>query len=323
MPFTVITLSKVPASLRGDLSKWMQEIDTGVYIGNFNSRVREHLWQRVTSNIGQGQATLSYQAQNELGYDFATFNTQRFPVDYDGLHLVMFPSTDDLSDELQPGFSKASNFRKTRKFSHSKHMEREGGDSQKDAESCVSVGVTVNTDQGIPYVVLDLETDGLDPFHDHIIEIGALKFGLSEPEIFHRLILHDTPLPEAIVSLTNITDELLRVDGVNIEQAMAELLAFINDLPIVGYGVDFDLNFINAYLRRGGLPGLNNKCIDVLQLVKREKMFLANYKLGTALSAYGITSSVRHRALEDAMVTNELAVKVNKFYDYLKIKADK
>ena len=47
MPFTVITLKKVPQALRGDLTKWMQEITTGVYIGNFNTKVREKLWKRV------------------------------------------------------------------------------------------------------------------------------------------------------------------------------------------------------------------------------------------------------------------------------------
>lgn len=44
MPLTIITISKVKNSLRGDLTKWMQEIDTGVYVGNFNSKVRENLW---------------------------------------------------------------------------------------------------------------------------------------------------------------------------------------------------------------------------------------------------------------------------------------
>ena len=42
MPFTVITLKRSTPSLRGDLTKWMQEIATGVYIGNFNTRVREN-----------------------------------------------------------------------------------------------------------------------------------------------------------------------------------------------------------------------------------------------------------------------------------------
>jgi len=47
MVMTVVTLSKVPYSLRGDLSKWMQEIATGVYVGNFNTRIREELWKRI------------------------------------------------------------------------------------------------------------------------------------------------------------------------------------------------------------------------------------------------------------------------------------
>ena len=49
----VITLSKTPASLRGDLTKWCQEIQTGIYVGNVNAKVRDLLWERVQKNIGQ------------------------------------------------------------------------------------------------------------------------------------------------------------------------------------------------------------------------------------------------------------------------------
>ena len=51
MPLTVITIKNIKPSLRGDLSKWMQEISTGVYIGNFNSKIRDKLWKRVKENI--------------------------------------------------------------------------------------------------------------------------------------------------------------------------------------------------------------------------------------------------------------------------------
>lgn len=60
MPFTVITLTNVPPSLKGDLTKWMQEIATGVYIGQMNTRIRDELWKRVIENVGNGEATLSY-----------------------------------------------------------------------------------------------------------------------------------------------------------------------------------------------------------------------------------------------------------------------
>lgn len=52
----VITLSKTPMSLRGDLTKWCQEIQTGVYVGNVNAKIREQLWQRIEKNIGTGEA---------------------------------------------------------------------------------------------------------------------------------------------------------------------------------------------------------------------------------------------------------------------------
>ena len=74
MPLTVITLKNVPPSLRGDLTKWMQEIATGVFIGNFNVRVREQLWSRVKDSVGNGEATLSFAHRNELGYHFDTIN---------------------------------------------------------------------------------------------------------------------------------------------------------------------------------------------------------------------------------------------------------
>ena len=84
----VITLSKTPASLRGDLTKWCQEIQTGIYVGNVNAKVRDLLWKRVQKNIGQGEATLVYNTNNELGYTFRTTRLDRKIVDCDGIPLL-------------------------------------------------------------------------------------------------------------------------------------------------------------------------------------------------------------------------------------------
>jgi len=91
MPFTVITLTNVPNSLRGDLTRWMQEIATGVYVGNFNSRVREYLWKRILDMVGDGSATISYAHRNEIGYSFLTCNTERQKIDFEGIPLVLLP----------------------------------------------------------------------------------------------------------------------------------------------------------------------------------------------------------------------------------------
>lgn len=78
MPLTVITLKNCPLSLRGDLTKWMQEISTGVYIGNFNSKIREKLRERVVDSVGIGEATMSYAYRNEIGYNFQTHNCSKY-----------------------------------------------------------------------------------------------------------------------------------------------------------------------------------------------------------------------------------------------------
>ena len=54
----VITLTKVPQSLRGDLTKWYQEVQAGVYVGNVSARIRDLLWDRIIKNFGKGEATL-------------------------------------------------------------------------------------------------------------------------------------------------------------------------------------------------------------------------------------------------------------------------
>ena len=113
MPFTVITLKKVPNSLRGDLTRWMQEISTGVYVGNFNSRIRDYLWKRVTDLVGNGEASICFSCRNEVGYSFYTCNTERQVVDYDGIPLVLIPVNSSKDENLEKrtcGFSIASRY---------------------------------------------------------------------------------------------------------------------------------------------------------------------------------------------------------------------
>jgi CRISPR-associated protein Cas2 len=61
----ILTLTDCPPSLRGDLSKWLVEISTGVYVGRVSARVRESLWERVKEYAKTGRATLVYPAKNE------------------------------------------------------------------------------------------------------------------------------------------------------------------------------------------------------------------------------------------------------------------
>ena len=85
----VITLTDCPLGLRGDLTKWLQEINTGVYVGQVSARVREQLWTRIIENAKNGRATMVFNAQNEQRLDFCVHNTIWEPIDFDGLKLML------------------------------------------------------------------------------------------------------------------------------------------------------------------------------------------------------------------------------------------
>ena len=87
----VLCVTDCPPKLRGDLSKWLSEVNTGVYVGRLSARVREELWERVCDNIKNGQATMVYSTNNEQGYVFLTHNTTWVPIDYEGITLMRRP----------------------------------------------------------------------------------------------------------------------------------------------------------------------------------------------------------------------------------------
>ena len=215
MPFTVITLSKVPSSLRGDLTKWLQEVASGVYVGNLNTKVREKLWDRVKDNLKDGEATISYYYRNEIGYKFETINGDREVLDSEGLPLVLIKKEIKEKDKsLKEGFSKAAQFKKIKNIEHSK------------------VKKSINKKDIKKYAVLDLETDGLNPVHDNIIEIGVVKVG-EKQENFQRFIKIEGKLPEEIKKLTRIDDEMLEEKGIPLKRALEEFIDFIGDTRIL------------------------------------------------------------------------------------------
>lgn len=289
MPFTIITLSKVKSSLRGDLTKWMQEIDTGVYVGNFNSKVRENLWQRIINNIGDGSATMSYSYRNEIGYDFKTYNTDRKVIYSDSIPLVLRENKKAEFVISKNGFSKQAKIRKAQKYKEKK------------------------------YIVIDIETSGLDYKNNKIIEVAAVLTNTRGKIIdtYQSLIKQNIKLPKEITALTGIMTEDI-ANAKEEKDVLEEFIKFIGNYDVVGYNVNFDINFINYYLNKNALKSLENKVYDLKDYVKRENLFMKNYRLQTALKEYAIEKTVKHRALEDAYVTTELSTKVNEFLQKIK-----
>lgn len=290
MPFTVITLKKVPNSLRGDLTRWMQEIATGVYVGNFNSRVREALWQRIIDTVGDGEATMSFAFRNEIGYSFQTINAARQVVDYDGIPLVLLPSENDGERDrsITAGFSNASKMHRARRVASPNidNVQRE-------------------------YVFLDIETTGLDVEKDRIIEVGSIKVSGEKEVMFQRLIKTEIEVPDVIENLTGINGSKLSSEGIELKQCIAEFMEFIGKSDLIGYNIRFDIKFLNKALSDLALAPIHNKTIDLMQEAKKRNMFQINYKLETTLREYGLDQTVQHRALKDAKLIYQLYKAMN------------
>jgi predicted DnaQ family exonuclease/DinG family helicase len=151
------------------------------------------------------------------------------------------------------------------------------------------------------YVALDLETTGLRPEHDAIIEIGAVKFRENEVvETWSSLINPQRPIPHKITQLTGIT-QAEADQAPTLSSVISPLRSFVKDYAIVGHNVPFDLGF----LKRHNLF-LDNLAIDTFELASILLPHAARYSLGILAEALGITFPTRHRALADALATKDL-----------------
>ncbi|WP_373879607.1 type I-E CRISPR-associated endoribonuclease Cas2e [Levilactobacillus brevis] len=283
----VITLTNVPKSLKGDLTKWYQEIQTNVYVGNVSARIRDQLWHRIMENIGHGEATMVYNSNNELGYQFRTTRKDREVVNFDGLPLMRHLNV--ATGSVNHGFSDAA------KFHRAKLMTR--ASRQPVAKPAM--------------VALDLETTGLDLVKDDIISIGAVKRVPGQPEdFFDSLIKAERAIPENITTLTGLTAEMLATQGISLSAGLQELREFVGSLPIVGYNLRFDEMFLTSGFRTINQPELTNRMIDLLPMMKKTDKFLDNYRLQTVLAKFDIVNQEPHHALADAKAAFALADKL-------------
>jgi ATP-dependent DNA helicase DinG len=147
-------------------------------------------------------------------------------------------------------------------------------------------------------VALDIETTGLDPQTDVIIEIGACRFsGHRIEDEFTTLVNPGRHIPEFITGLTGISDEMVR-QAPQLREVLDELAAFIGDLPILGHNIQFDL----AFFRKYKLFELNEH-IDTFDLASILMPSASRYNLGSLVQQLGIALPANHRALDDARAT--------------------
>ena len=291
----ILVLSNCPPKLRGDMTKWFTEINTGVYVGNVNARVRDEIWARVTENIGQGRATMVFSAPGrEQHLDFYVHNALWEPIDYDGIKLMRRPdlfNQPELSSNAKTGFSNAAKRRMAagKKISHDL------------LRFCLS-----------SYVILDFETTGLDDVTDEIIEMGAILVERNKVVEKIQMLVHtEKPIPSAVAELTGITDEKLKREAIDEAQALSRLLEFIEDFPLVCHNAMFEQGFLYSACRRAGTEIPENRFIDTLEFAQILLPDLENHRLSTIARNFGLSETVRHRALPDCEMTYGIYCKLN------------
>ncbi len=170
-------------------------------------------------------------------------------------------------------------------------------------------GASDETIDNTAYVVLDVETTGLNTYTDEIIEIGAVRFenGVEVAE-FSELIDPRRPLPDKIVEITGITSAMLRGKR-TLREAMPDFAKFCEGAVLVAHNAAFDLAFFRRAFRLIGQP-FTFTTLDTLALVRNLYPNFRNHKLGTICKLMGISLTNAHRAVHDARATALMLMKM-------------
>ncbi len=149
------------------------------------------------------------------------------------------------------------------------------------------------------FVAIDLETTGVDPSVDKIIEIGAVKVvdGVEQEE-FSTFVNPGVPVPWRITEITGIDDSMV-VMAPSIEAVLPDVLEFIGDLPLLGHNIKFDYSFLKTAALNCG-QSFEKDGIDTLRIARILAPELESKRLEFLCAHYGIDAGHSHRALDDA-----------------------
>jgi len=154
----------------------------------------------------------------------------------------------------------------------------------------------------LTFVAFDLETTGLSPQLDRIVEIGAVKF-VDGKEVgrYGTLIYPEMAMPPGAAAVNGITDDMLQGQPL-VSQALPDFLQFIAGAVLVAHNAAFDLGFVRSAMGRLGLGLLGNDFVDTRVMAQKAYPGRANYKLQSLAVDLGIEALEAHRAVDDARV---------------------
>lgn len=159
------------------------------------------------------------------------------------------------------------------------------------------------------FIVFDLETTGLFKYSDKITEIGAVKIENGEiVEVFNELVNPERMIPQKVVELTGITNEMV-MDKPKIDEVLPIFLEFSKDAYFVGQNTDFDIGFIKE-----ACDNLSYKFepvyLDTLPMARSIFPYMGRFSLDKLAKKLAIGPFNHHRASDDAITTAKIFIKL-------------
>ncbi len=155
------------------------------------------------------------------------------------------------------------------------------------------------------YTVIDLETTGLDPEWNDIIEFGAVRVEEGTAiDSFSALVNPGYEIDEFITDLTGITNDMLS-SAPSIECVLPDFLKFVGDSIVIGHNVNFDINFIYDNCVSLSCVPFQNDYIDTMRLSRRLFPQERHHRLCDLTARFCIGDGIKHRASADVEYTNQ------------------
>ncbi|MBR2388391.1 MAG: PolC-type DNA polymerase III [Clostridia bacterium] len=175
-----------------------------------------------------------------------------------------------------------------------------------------------NGDFDNEFIVFDIETTGLSQENCKITEIGAVKIKCGKViDRFSVFVNPELPIPEDIVKLTGITDEMV-ADAEKIDTVLPKFLDFIGDRLLIAHNALFDTGFIRAAAKSLGLP-FENSFLDTVALSRYLNPSLKSHKLDALAKFYELGDFNHHRACDDAEMLSLIFFKMTEALSNLDI----
>jgi DNA polymerase III epsilon subunit family exonuclease len=150
------------------------------------------------------------------------------------------------------------------------------------------------------FVVLDLETSGLSPHKNHIIEIGAIRAhrDTTRHETFQVFVRPPIQITKEITAKTGITNKVLEAEEVDESVALRDFLDFVGSHRLVAFHAKFDMGFLHAATRRHGMT-ISNPVSCALKMARRAWPGRRSYRLIDLAKDGNLSTQGAHRALKD------------------------